>query len=66
MSQAHAPLPTRRTGSGEACPTEVVKEWQQAAKEIASSPHEAEDMAWVESVSILFDECDQDSGQALQ
>ena len=66
MSRAHTPLSTRRTRSGDAHPTEVVKEWQQAAKEIARSPHQAEEIAWVESVSILFDECGQDSGQTLQ
>ena len=66
MSRAHASLPIRRTASGDAYPTEVVEEWQRAAKEIASSPHEEEEIAWVESVSILFDECEQDSSQALQ
>ena len=56
MLRAHAPLPTRRTAPEDAYPAEVVEEWQRAAKEIASSPHEEEEIAWVESVSVFFEE----------
>ena len=37
-------------------PPEVVAEWRRAAEEIARSPQEAEDIAWVESVSVFFEE----------
>ena len=53
MFRAHAPLPARRTASSGAYSAE---EWQRAAKEIASSPHQAEEIAWVESVSVFFEE----------
>lgn len=58
MFRAHAPLPARRTTSEDldAYPTEAVEEWRRAAKEIASSPHQAEEIAWVESVSVFFEE----------
>lgn len=39
-----------------AYPPEVVAEWRRAAGEIARSPQEAEDIAWVELVSIFFEE----------
>lgn len=45
---------------------EIREQIRREAQEIACSPHQAEEIAWVESVSILLDECDQDSGQALQ
>ena len=45
--------PSRRAA---AHPPEVVAEWQRVTREIARCPHEDEDMAWVESVSILFEE----------
>ena len=45
---------------------EIREQIRREAQSIARCPHEEEDMAWVESVSILFDECDQDSGQTLQ
>ena len=53
LFRAHAPLPTRRTASSGAYSAE---EWRRAAKEIASSPHQAEEIAWVESVSVFFEE----------
>lgn len=51
-----AHLPARQTEAQNAHPPEVVAEWQRVTREIAHCPHEDEDMAWVESVSILFEE----------
>lgn len=52
--------PTSPSQSGSkpaaAYPPEVVAEWRRAAEEIARSPQEAEDIAWVESVSVFFEE----------
>lgn len=53
MCREHAPLSTRRTASSGAYSAE---EWRRATKEIASSPHQAEEIAWVESVSVFFEE----------
>ena len=51
-----ASFPQSRSRRATAHPPEVVAEWQRVTREIARCPHEDEDMAWVESVSILFEE----------
>ena len=51
-----ASSPRSRSKRAAAHPPEVVAEWRRAAEEIAHSPPEAEDIAWVESVSAFFEE----------
>ena len=53
-----APASSSQSGGKPAAtyPPEVVAEWRRAAEEIARSPQEAEDIAWVESVSVFFEE----------
>ena len=57
MDLMDAASPSQSVGKPSAThPPEVVAEWRRVAEEIARSPQEAEDIAWVESVSIFFEE----------
>ena len=62
MDLMEPPSPSQSESKPTMYPPEVVAEWQRAAREIARCPQEAEDIAWVESVSILFDD-DNDAGR---